>query len=177
MVLLNCFGDEEETPGNEEEQELIVIGHITPDRLVSLEMKSISLVGSFISGHHQELRFLFKKMKQGGNNRTNTNNKDTSNKGETTTVFLRLSRTNGTDTFQIEDGETPEIFDGDLPVLMEVEKFPKPILLQHVKNAFDKSRDLIKRYDQGDCQILSQMIFEDLVPGSFPDLNDELVGW
>ena len=224
MVLLNCFGDEETTgevdnmhnqTRNDEEQTLLVVvngsekwdyslddyckfSQSLPQQLV---VTSMCLVGSFISGHHQELRFRLKKEKQKKTSsekqqenslRRRSNNKEEKKQNleeeyETTLFFLRLSRNNGTDTFQLED-DVPSIYDGDLPTLMEVDtttfslgvgenekKNIPTMMLQDVKDSFDKARHLLKRYDQGDCHSLSQMIFEDLAPGSFP--ITELDGW
>lgn len=176
MEILNCFGDIETVDSDtsrDNDQDLIVIGDklITNDQLDDCQVKTIHLVGSFIAGCHQELRFF---LQQQQNKKENCSNSDQ----KTRKAFLiRISRVNGTDTFQVvEDNEN--IAQGgrggktscldDLPTLMELDTFPKITTLHDVKTAFDKARNLMKRYDQGDCHALSQMICDLLVPGSFP---------
>jgi len=157
--VVNCFGDIETADNTDgfDDQELIVIGgELTQDRL-DRQVEAIHLVGSFISGCHQELRFLLHQR-----------NKNCSN-GSQKTAFLRISRVNGTDTFQLEDEAQSSGADvEDLPTLLVLDTFPQTITLHDVKAAFDQTRNLMKRYDQGDCHALSQMICDLLVPGSFP---------
>lgn len=121
-------------------------------------------MGSFIAGCHQELRFLLQHQ-----------NKENCTSSSKAAVFLKISRVNGTDTFQLEDKDEAQ-GGGDtccslenLPTLLELNTFPQTMItLQDVKTAFEQARNLMKRYGQSDCHALSQMICDLLVPGSFP---------
>lgn len=147
MDILNCFGDIEANDATgDEDQELIIVGELTQD-LLDRQLETICLVGSFVAGCHQELRFSLQTVE--------------SQKA----TFLRISRVNGTDTFQVTDGGTCL---EDLPTLLVLDMFPRATTFQDVKIAFDQAHNLMKRYDQGDCHALSQMICDLLVPGSFP---------
>ena len=89
-------------------------------------------------------------------------------------TFVRISRTNGSDTFQVcvteEEIEWVEQF--ELPTLKSFDTTRKGLTLKDVKAAYDEVYAAIPRYDQGNCQALSQMIIEALVPGSFPSELD-----
>jgi hypothetical protein len=120
-------------------------------------VEAIRLVGSFIAGCHQELR-------------VNLQSTEKFNCIQSP-AFARISRVNGSDTFQlVEAGAQSTASAGldDLPTLLVLDTFPQTISLQDVKSAFDQTRSIMKRYDQGDCHALSQMIYDLLVPGSFP---------
>jgi len=151
--LQNCFGDlETDHDSLIDEQELIVHGELTEERL-GRKVNMIYLVGSFIAGCHQELRFLL----QGDGD---------------VPLFARISRVNGRDTFQVrngrQDGENDDSDMEDLPTLLEIETFSRTMTLRDVKSAFEQARNCMKRYDQGNCHALSQMICDLLVPGTFP---------
>ena len=157
---MNCFGDIEtdSSCACNDDQELIVIGDFKQEELLAREVDTICLVGSFIAECHQELRINLLHQSCEEKHRT-----------QETSAFVRISRVNGTDTFQlVEAYETSLHVMEDLPTLLVIDKFPKTITLREVQFAFDQSRNLMKRYEQGNCHALSQMICDLLVPGSFP---------
>ena len=120
----------------------------------------ICLVGSMTAGEHQELRIFSQEQKKD----------DDTHQPETTCV--RVSRVNGTDTFQlvkvgdgvVESKDTMSSLE-DLPTILELNEFPHSLTVHNVHAEFKEARSLMKYYDQGDCHSLSQMICDKLVPG------------
>lgn len=115
------------------------------------KIEIVHLRGSWTSGAHQELLI---KLKSG--------------------VFVRISRTNGQDTFQIgavEDGKSTN----PMPILKsEVPR--KPLTCGDAFNVFGKFRKLWPRYEQSDCHGFAQFVMADLFPGvnlQLPALDSE----
>lgn len=71
--------------------------------------------------------------------------------------FIRLSRTNGSDTIQYGARWEHRI---EMPVLADAKLVGKTV--GDVVRAFQDTHDGIPRYDQGDCQVFAQRIFKRL---------------
>lgn len=156
-VVQNCFGDiETDCDFSIDEQELLVQGELT-EELLGRKVSTVYLVGSHIAGCHQELRFLLQK-----------------DDDDDVSLFARISRVNGRDTFQVGNGRPIGDNDGDydimedLPTLLEIDIMDRTMTVRDVKSALEQARNCMKRYDQGDCHALSQMVCDLLVPGTFP---------
>lgn len=123
--------------GRNLEQGLVLIGELTP-ALLHRDVERILLVGSHKACCHQELCVRCENRR---------------------TLRLRIPHVDGADTPQVAERE--EEFD-DLPTLLVMDTFRKPITSNDIHSALELSRNLMKRYDQGDSHSLSLEICEEL---------------
>ncbi len=110
------------------------------------KIESVRLRGSWKSGEHQELLI---KLVDG--------------------IFVRISRTNGNDTFQVgavESGRSKS----PMPNLINATPV-KSIKCSDAFKAFADARSVAPRYEQADCHTFAQTIMASLCPQVAPNLQ------
>lgn len=109
----------------------------------------VRLRGSWTTGNHQEVMVTL----TGG-------------------LLVRISRNNGTDTFQIgaaEEGKSKN------PMNTLIDSFPKGLDCRAVLSAFGDAHRAFPSYEQADCQEFAKNVFLSLSPGDahhFPSDGD-----
>jgi hypothetical protein len=129
---------DEESRGGERKNQIFEKGDV--NGALERSVQDVRLRGSYDPGAHQELLCTLSDGK-----------------------LLRISRTNGSDTFQIgatEDGGTLV-----MPNLQRaVPRHPKDkaYKVKRLKKVFKKVHDRMEKYSHGDCQVFAQAIWKEV---------------
>ncbi len=140
MDLDDVFGGVDDNQGRERKQEKLIKGDV--DSILGEEVVLVRLRGSWQDGIHQEL---ICNLKSG--------------------TLIRISRTNGGDTFQAGAVETHEGKDGKAKPMPELRSnethvSKRPFLVRDLLELFKRTRKGIRFYSQGDCQVFAQRIYQ-----------------
>lgn len=120
---------------------------VIPDHVY---LRKVYLRGSWTDGKHQEVLCELQRPYQG--------------------KYIRMSRTNGEDTFQYS---AEWEFKNEMPVLKEADPVDVHVAVGTIVMAFLKAHKDWPYYDQADCQVFAQAIFKTLTEDPKEGSSDE----